>query len=160
VTRLSAVHDQPFQIHLKLHDGYRMSADFGLPGVAPLVLDEPLPLGAGEGPNAARVLATAVGHCLSASLLFCLRKAHVDVQDLHATVDATLARNEKGRLRITNLHVRLEPLVPPDQRDRTARCIELFEDFCLVSRSVSQGIAIATEVAPLATGPTPAVGGG
>ncbi len=159
MTRLSAVHDQPFQIELTLQDGYRMTADFGLPGVPPLVMDEPVPLGEGEGPNAARVLATAVGHCLSASLLFCLRKAHVEVQDMRTTVSATLARNERGRLRITDVRVQIVPVVAADQRDRTARCLELFEDFCLVSRSVESGIAITTEVTPRVTDAAPAVSG-
>lgn len=146
MTRMSAAHEQPFQVVLTLQDGYRMTADLGLPGVPPLVLDEPVPLGEGAGPNAARVLASAIGHCLAASLLFCLRKARVDVEDLRATVSPTLARNERGRLRITDVRVRLEPVVPPDQRDRMARCLELFEDFCLVSQSVKQGIAVTTEV--------------
>lgn len=159
MTRLSAVHDQPFQIELTLQDGYRMAADFGVPGVPPLIMDEPVPLGEGEGPNAARVLATAVGHCLSASLLFCLRKAHVDVQDLRTTVGATLARNERGRLRITDLRIRIAPVVPAEQRDRMTRCLELFEDFCLVTRSVQQGIAITTEVAPSIPDTVPAVSG-
>jgi len=141
-------HDQSFQISLTLHEGYEMTADFGLPGVEPLLLDEPVPLGAGHGPNAARVLAAAVGNCLSASLLFCLRKARVDVQELRATVAGTMARNERGRLRITGLRVRLEPVVPAEQRDRMVRCVELYEDFCLVSQSVRQGIDITAEVHP------------
>jgi len=136
-----------------------MAADFGLPGAAPLVMDEPVPLGEGAGPNAARVLATAIGHCLSASLLFCLRKARVQVQDLRTTVTATLARNERGRLRITDVRVQIVPVVTADQRDRTARCLELFEDFCLVSRSVERGIAITTEVTPRVTDTASAVSG-
>lgn len=141
-------HDQSFQISLTLREGYEMSADFGLSGVEPLLFDEPDPLGAGHGPNAARVLASAVGNCLAASLLFCLRKSRVDVQELRATVDCTMARNDRGRLRITSLRVRLEPVVPAEQRGRMARCVELYEDFCLVTQSVRQGIAIAAEVHP------------
>lgn len=149
MTRAST-HDESFQISLTLREGYEMSADFGLPGVEPLLFDEPAPLGAGHGPNAARVLASAVGNCLAASLLFCLRKARVDVQELRATVTGTMARNERGRLRITGLRVRLEPVVPADQHDRMARCVELYEDFCLVSQSVRQGIDITADVHPAA----------
>lgn len=145
VTRLSAAHDQPFQVVLTLEEGYRMSADFGL-GTAPLVLDEPVPLGSGGGPNAARVLATAVGHCLAASLLFCLKKSRVDVQRMTATVDGTFQRNERGRLRIASLRVHLNPTVPPDQRTRMQRCLDVFEDYCIVSQSVGQGISIETLV--------------
>ena len=143
-----STHDQSFQISLTLREGYEMSADFGLPGVEPLQFDEPAPLGAGHGPNAARVLASAVGNCLASSLLFCLRKSRVDVQELRASVAGTMARNDRGRLRITSLRVRLEPVVPADQRDRMARCVELYEDFCLVSQSVRQGIDITADVHP------------
>jgi uncharacterized OsmC-like protein len=141
-------HDRSFQVSLTLGDGYEMTADFGLPGVPPLLLDEPAPLGGTRGPNAARVLATAVGNCLGASLLFCLRKARVDVQELRVTVEGTMSRNERGRLRIAGLQVRLEPVVPADQRPRMARCLELYEDFCLVTQSVRQGIAITSAVHP------------
>ncbi len=143
-------HDRAFQVSLTLRDGFRMGADFGLPDVPPLQFDEPVPLGAGAGPNAARVLAAAVGNCLAASLLFCLHKARVDVSALRATVDATMARNERGRLRISDLRVRLEPVVPAEQHPRMQRCLAVFEDYCLVSQSVRQGIAVATAVEPVA----------
>jgi organic hydroperoxide reductase OsmC/OhrA len=151
-----ASHDGAFQITLTLRDDYRMTADFGLPGVPPLQFDEPVPLGAGEGPNAARALAAAVGNCLAASLLFCLRKSRVDVKALHATVTGTMSRNQRGRLRIAELQARLEPVVPVDQHGRMQRCLEVFEDYCLVSQSVRQGIAVASTVEPVAAEAVPA----
>jgi organic hydroperoxide reductase OsmC/OhrA len=72
----------------------------------------------------------------------------VDVQELRVTVEGTMSRNERGRLRIAGLQVRLEPVVPADQRPRMARCLELYEDFCLVTQSVRQGIAITSAVHP------------
>ena len=143
---MSTTHDQPFLVNLALQRGFEMAADFGVPGAPGLVMDEPVPLGDGQGPNATRVLAAAVGHCLGASLLFCLRKARVDVLDLRVAVQGTIGRNEKGRLRITSLSVRIDPVVPPEQQDRVARCRELFEDFCIVTRSVAQGIPVTTAV--------------
>ena len=38
-------------------------------------MDEPEPMGENSGPNAGKVLAAAIGNCLTASLLFCLQKA-------------------------------------------------------------------------------------
>jgi uncharacterized OsmC-like protein len=147
---VSAHHDQPFTVNLMLRRDYEMAADFGQLGMPPLVMDEPVPLGNGRGPNAVRVLAAAVGNCLGSSLLFCLRKARVEVLDLRVAVHGTIGRNEEGRLRVTELAVRIDPVVPPEQHDRVARCRELFEDFCIVSRSVAQGIAITTTVRPAA----------
>lgn len=140
--------DQRFSLVLQLEDHYRQTVDFGQEGVPGLLVDEPPPLGGGSGPNPARLLGAAVGSCLGASLLFCLRKARVEVSDLQTTVAGTLVRNERGRLRIGALRVQLAPTVALADRPRLARCLELFEDFCVVTESVRQGIAVDVEVVP------------
>ncbi len=145
-----AAAEQRFTLTLTLKDGYAFDVDFEQEGVPPLLLDEPPPLGAGQGPNPARLLGAAVGSCLGASLLFCLRKSHIDVQQLRTTVEGTLVRNEQGRLRIGEIKVRLAPQVAADQRDRMGRCLELFEDFCIVTESVRHGIAVDVQVQPSA----------
>lgn len=139
-----------FTLTLEARDGYEQVADFGLEGVAPLVVDEPAPLGAGSGPNPSRLLGTALGSCLGASLLFCLRKARIDVQGLRTTVEGELGRNARGRLRIRRMSVRLEPVIPVAQHDRITRCTEIFEDFCVVTASVRPAIELEVEVVPVA----------
>jgi uncharacterized OsmC-like protein len=141
-----------FTLGLTLRDGYAFTVDFGTEGVAPLVVDEPPPLGAGRGPNAARLLAAAVGSCLGASLLFCLRKAHVEVADLHVNVEGSVVRNEQGRLRIGRIRAILAPELAADRSGRLDRCLDLFQDFCLVTESVRHGIPVdvTVESAPVA----------
>lgn len=141
--------DEPtLKLTLELVDGYQMRVDFDQPAVAPLTIDEAPPLGNDRGPNPSRVLAAAVGSCLSASALFCLRKARIEVRALTASVELRMLRNEKGRLRIGGIKVALRPRLKPEDEDRIGRCLELFEDFCVVTQSVRGGIDVQVEVAP------------
>jgi organic hydroperoxide reductase OsmC/OhrA len=138
--------DQPFSVTLELKQGYTFEVDFDQAGLPPLVMDEPPPLGEGRGPNASRVLAAAVGNCLSASALYCLRRARIEVQGLRTVVTGRLARNERGRLRIGGLSVTLHLDLKPEDRSRIGRCLELFEDFCVVTESVRRGVDVAVRV--------------
>lgn len=138
--------NKDFDITLRLEDGFRMAADFGLPGVPELMMDEPPPLGGGQGPNPARLLATALGNCLSASLLFCLHKSRVQVDGLSTRVRGAMVRNERGRWRISTLTVSIHTDVPAEDQAKLARCVELFEDFCVVGGSIRDGITIDVEV--------------
>ena len=144
-----AADDRRFELALTLGEGYAFTVDFG-PGVPALDTDEPPPLGAGAGPNPARLLGAAVGSCLGASLLFCLRKARVDVAGLRVSVDGELVRNEANRLRVGGVRVRLEPSLAGEAQspERLARCLELFESFCIVTESVRHGIDVSVSVAP------------
>lgn len=140
--------ENEFTVKLELKNNFEIEADFGIPGVEPLLMDEPAPLGEDHGPNAARVLAAAVGNCLSASALFCLRKARIEVLDMHTTVNVTLERNDKGKLRIGNVKVNIEPVVAAADRPRMQRCLDIFEDYCIVTQSVRQGLNVDVSVAP------------
>lgn len=136
-----------FEVALTLRDGYAFTVDFPEGEGAPLVVDELPPLGEANGPNPSRLLAAAVGSCLSASLLYCLRKSRVEVSQLRTTVEGTIVRNDHGRLRIGGLRVRLTPEVTAEQRERMGRCLDLFQDFCTVTESIRQGIPVDVEVA-------------
>lgn len=134
-------------IHLTLDQQYRFAATFpATPSVPAIGLDEPPPLGEGQGPNAAALLGAAVGNCLGASLVFCLRKARVDVAGLAVDVAVSIDRNDRGRMRISGIDVALSPSVAEGHRGGLDRCEGLFEDFCTVTASVRQGIPISVRV--------------
>ena len=135
-----------FEVTLDRVEGFAFDADFGMPGMPSLRLDEPPPLGYGDGPNAARVLAVAVANCLSASALYCLQRAHVPVKGMHTTASGTMVRNEQGRMRIGAISVRIEPEVDPADVSRMQRCLEIFEDYCVVTQSVRGGTAVNVSV--------------
>jgi uncharacterized OsmC-like protein len=145
--------EESITVDLRRTVGYAFEADFHLPGVPPLVLDEPAPLGEGAGPSPLRLLAAAVGNCMSASLLFCLGKARIELDGLETRVEATLGRNEKGRQRVAGIHVRLEPQLGAEEAAKMQRCLGLFEEFCTVGQSVAAGIPLRVEVVPAVVEP-------
>lgn len=145
--------DRGFELTLDLQKNYRFVVDFDREGVPPLLMDEPQPLGDDRGPNATRLVAAAVGNCLSASALFCLRKARVPVSGMQTRVRMALTRNEEGRLRIGGIDVEIHPVVASADLARAGRCLDLFEDFCIVTQSVRAGVDVTVDVRPPAVAP-------
>lgn len=137
-----------FSVTLEQRERFQFDVSFDDERWPPIRLDEAAPLGDGTAPNASRILGAAVGNCLASSLLFCLEKARVPVTGLAAAVRGEVVRNEKGRLRIGKVEVTLRPSVPGASSERMGRCLELFEDFCIVTQSVRQGIEVAVSVEP------------
>ncbi len=111
-----------------------------------LELDEPPPLGGDKGPNAGRLLAAAVGNCLSASMLFCSRKAKVNVEGIETKVTVQVVRTENRRQRIGKLSVEITPRIAAAQHDEASRCMDIFEDFCTITQSVRQGIPVEVTI--------------
>jgi len=140
------------RVNLRLVTKYRVTAEFpDVPGTPSLMFDERPPVGDGRGPNAAMVLGAAIGDCLSATLMNCLIRAHVDVEALTATVVTRVARNQAGRFRISGIEVELCPTVPPGERAGLERCQAIFQDYCTVTESVREGISVTvsfTQPAP------------
>lgn len=137
-------------VSVTLQEAYQFLATFHkFPDAPPYLLDEPPPVGAARGPNAAALLGAAIGNCLASSLLFCLRRARIDVTDLESRVKVHVVRSEKGRLRVGGIEVEIEPrFAAGTDSDRLERCKTLFEDFCIVTASVRKGIDVQVKVSP------------
>ncbi|MCX6648785.1 MAG: OsmC family protein [Candidatus Bathyarchaeota archaeon] len=133
-------------IELERLQDYSFKVDFGREGIEAIITDEGEPLGKGAGPNPSMLLAVAMGNCLSSSLLFCLQKARAQVKGMKTKVDAKMTRNERGRWRITEVAVELTPEVDKEYVNQMERCIALFDDFCIVSKSVEKGIPLKVKV--------------
>ncbi len=135
-----------FRIHVERVSGFEFRVSFDKEQYDPLMMDEPAPLGKDSAPNPARILAAAIGDCLSASLLFCAQKSHIDLGPVRASVRVQLGRNPKGRIRISKVDVEIDPVLKPEDRERARRCLEIFEDFCIVTQSVREGVAVNVAV--------------
>ena len=135
-----------FSISLDCIEDFEFRVKFDKAQYQDLVIDEPPPVGRDKGPNPSRLLAAAVGGCLSASLLFCARKLRLNMTGLHTDVKVRHMRNENGRLRIGNIDVEISPAIEKPDEQKLRRCLELFEDFCVVTQSVRKGIDISVAV--------------
>ena len=133
-------------VTLSLQSGFRFEVDFGLTGVPRLSTDAMPPLGRGSGPDSEMLLMAAVGNCLSASLAFSLRKFKNDDVPIRTTVDATLARDERGRLRVRSLAVDIHLGVPANTLRLVDRAVAQYEDFCTVTQSVRVAIPVTVRV--------------
>ena len=134
-----------FGISVERLSGYEFRVSFDKPQYASLTLDEPAPLGDDSAPNAARVLAAAIGNCLSASLVFCLSRSKVELESLRTDVRVEIVRNEQRRLRVGKVEVVLHPSRVENQAAFQA-CLENFEDFCVVTQSVRDGLDVEVRV--------------
>lgn len=135
----------------QIHD-YEFRVRFDKEQMPELIGDEPAPFGGDAGPSPSRLLAAAIGNCLSSSLLFCLRKARAQLTGLHADVKVSTVRNENKRLRVGGVEVTLEPQVPEADREKAKRCLAMFEDFCTVTQSIRTGIDVKVSVKGLDSG--------
>ena len=135
-----------FTIRLEQQEGFQIAARFDTKRTPDLLMDEPPPLGEQAGPNASRVLAAAAADCLAASLLYCVFKEEPPPNCLRAEATCTMVRNAKKRLRVGRIEVRLIVTEAVTGAARFPRCKDLFEDFCVVSASIRQGIPLAVSV--------------
>lgn len=77
-------------------DGHTFRIDIG-DTLPELLTDEASPLGQDRGPNPSRVLLASIANCLSASLVFTLRKFKNEPCAITALISARPERNSQGR---------------------------------------------------------------
>ncbi len=132
-------------VALRQEKDYAFVNDFG-GGAGTLRSDEPAPLGGGSGPSPVQLLASAVGNCLAASLLFALRKFKQSPEPIRARVEAETGRNEEKRLRVQRLKVRLDLGAPAASLQHLDKALAQFEEFCTVTQSVRAAVPVDIEV--------------
>jgi uncharacterized OsmC-like protein len=131
---------------LELIDGYRFNVKYDVEYIPNLVVDETKPDGKGKGPNPPRLLATAVGHCMTSSLIYCLKKARIRIEKLETSIITNLFRNKQEQLRIRNIDVQIFLKVNREDESRVHRCLTIFEDYCTVTQSIRKGIEVMVKV--------------
>lgn len=124
---------------------YQFLVDFG-EAMPVLLADEPAPLGKGEGPAPQHMLLAAVANCLSASLLFSLKKFKQDAGGITTKASCVVDRNENNRLRILQIDVAIQLGKEGAELAHLDRVLGQFEDFCTVTQSVQAGIPVKITV--------------
>lgn len=138
--------DGTFTITLEQQRDYQFLVKWDNPDVPDLLVDEAASLGEDAGPNPSRMLALAVANCLTASLMFALRKFKNQPEPLVATVTGHVVRNVHNRLRVGRIDVDIRMGKETIQLEHLDRVLAQFEDFCVVKESVRSGIDIRVTV--------------
>ena len=136
----------PMRVILEQQGPYSFRIDFEGAAFASLRSDEPVPLGAGEGPNPSELLLASIANCLSASLLFALRKFKNAPGPIRTEILASKARNENGRWRIPRAEVAIHLSEPAAGLERFDRVLAQFEEFCIVTQSVREGMQVDVRI--------------
>ena len=121
---------------------YAFRIEFDGTSLEALHTDEPAPLGAGAGPNPSALLLAGVANCLAASLVFALRKFKNTPGPIRAEITANKERNAEGRWRIPRAQVVITLADKAASLEHFERVLEQFEQFCIVTQSVRDGIEV------------------
>jgi len=138
--------NEKIHAHVRNEEGYRFNITFDELKDVKLIMDEPKPIGKAEGPTAAMMLSAAIGHCLSSSLKFCMEKSRAPLKDVVTDVETSLARDARGRWRVEGIKVNVNVISDEDSKEKLDKCKGIFEDFCIVTASVRDGIKVDVSV--------------
>lgn len=138
--------EEGFSVTVEQESDYVFRVIFDDTSAPDLLTDEPEPLGGGSGPNPSRMLVAAVANCMSASLLFALRKFRNTPGKLVTRATATLGRNADKRLRVARIDATITLPDDPGGYQNLDRILQQFEQFCVVTESVRHGVEVSVSV--------------
>ncbi len=138
--------EDPITVVLEQEEDFAFRIRFEGLDVPDVLSDEAAPLGHDSGPNPARLLLAGIANCLSASLLFALRKHKNTPGRLRASITAVPVRNAQGRWRISSVDATLHLPEANTGYQHLERVLDTFEDYCLVTQSVREGIEVRVNV--------------
>lgn len=101
-----------------------------------------------RGGTAKQLLAGASLYCYCSMLAAALLARDVDFDDISATADLEMGRNEQGKSRVLKMSIRCSVRV--NERDEAIfrRVQKIMEQGCLVTASLHDGIATTYELSP------------
>ncbi len=136
----------PITVLLEQEQDFSFRIRFQGLDVPDVLSDEAAPLGHDAGPNPLRLLLAGIANCLAASLLFALRKHRNTPGKLRASITAIPVRNAEGRWRVPRVEVALQLPEANAAYQNLERVLDTFEDYCLVTQSVREGIDVQVSV--------------
>jgi uncharacterized OsmC-like protein len=99
--------------------------------------------GKGKAPDPNRVLAAAIGGCLTLSLLLNLQGFKASPKELTTRVRYTIGIGEQGLARFKSIDVEIKPVFGETvKKDFLKRITDNFQKFCTVTESVRKGIPV------------------
>jgi len=138
--------DDGIRLLLEQEGPYAFKVTFEGKGLEALHTDEDPPLGGGSGPGPADLLLAGVVNCLSSSLLFALRKFKNTPGPIRAEITARKQRNTAGRWRIPRAQATITLSDRAADLGNFERVMAQFEEFCIVTQSVREGITVDVTV--------------
>ena len=138
--------DDGIRLLLEQEGPYAFRISFEGTGLEALHSDESAPLGGGAVPNPSHLLLAGVANCLSASLLFALRKFKNAPGPIRTEIVAHKARNENGRWRIPRAEVAKRLSDAAAGLEHFDRVLAQFEQFCIVTQSVREGMQVDVRI--------------
>ena len=138
--------DDSIRLLLEQEGPYAFKVSFEGAALEALHTDEAQPLGGGTGPGPSDLLLAGLANCLSASLLFALRKFKNAPGPIRAEITGRKQRNANGRWRIPRADVIITLSDKAADLGNFERVMAQFEEFCIVTQSVREGIAVDVRV--------------
>jgi uncharacterized OsmC-like protein len=132
------------KVSLKLEEEMLFKCDRGQLAMQNLYIDERQSKEIEKiGPSPVKLLAISVLGCLVASYSFCLQKRNFSISDLDGNAEVILARNDKGFWRVKKIDIKIKPKIEnPEMRKRADQCNFFFEQYCIISESLRNGIIV------------------
>jgi organic hydroperoxide reductase OsmC/OhrA len=113
-----------------------------------LSIDAPPELGGkGKAPNPDRLLAAAVGGCLTLSILLNLQALRLYPKELNTKVKANISPDDKGLSRFKSIDAEITPVFEGAiKKESLKKVLDTFQYFCTVTQSVRNGIPVNVTV--------------
>jgi putative redox protein len=112
-------------------------------------LDEPESFhGTDIGPSPVEYYLIGIGGCLGSTFTYCLQKQKVEIDSLEVVVDGQLKHASPNMsLQLINIEVELLITVKDGQpSDKIEQCVKTFQDYCVVSNSITQGVPLDVKI--------------